>query len=78
MTIWHLDPSTVGGVSDGSQPLDFLLMRSPDGTVWKVSVTDSGTWAGHLATEDVPPTVLLTEAGGGLLTEDGMPLLVEV
>jgi hypothetical protein len=50
--------------------LDRLLMRSADGTVWEMTVDDTGVWAGT--------SVLLTEAGDPLLTEAGNPLLVEV
>jgi hypothetical protein len=58
--------------------LDRLLMRSPDGTVWEMTVDDSGVGVGHLATEQGGTSVLLTEAGDPLLTEAGIPLLVEV
>jgi hypothetical protein len=70
VTIWHLDPATVSGGGTGfdpSQPLDFLLMVSPDGTVWSMSVDDTGAWATN------GDQVRLTEAGDVRLTQDGLP-----
>jgi hypothetical protein len=73
MTIWHLDPTTVGGGSsfDPTVPLHFLLMVSPDGTVWSMSVDDTGAWTSG-------GQVRLTEDGNGRLTEAGTPRLLEV
>jgi hypothetical protein len=68
MTIWHLDPATVGGGTfDPTQPLTFLLMKSPDGTVWSMSVDDTGAWVANGA------QVRLTEADDVRLTQDGLP-----
>jgi hypothetical protein len=67
MTIWHLDPETVGGGADPTVPLDFLLMRSPDGTVWSMSVDNTGAWAANGA------QVRMTEADDVRLTQDGLP-----
>jgi hypothetical protein len=68
MTIWHLDPGSIGGGSfDPSQPLTFLLMSSPDGTVWSMSVDDTGAWVAN------GDQVRLTEDDGVRLTQDGTP-----
>jgi hypothetical protein len=68
MTIWHLDPDSVGGggTFDSTQPLDFLLMRSPDGTVWSMSVDDTGAWTSG-------SEVRLTEDDDVRFTQDGLP-----
>jgi hypothetical protein len=72
MTIWHLDPATVGGggTFDPTQPLTFLLMQSPDGTVWSMTVDDTGAWTSGTQ-------VRLTEDDGVRLTQDGTPRLLE-
>ena len=72
--MWTDKPGTggSGGSFDPTVPLTFLLMTSPDGTVWSMTVDDTGAW---VAFGSQP---LLTEAGQPLLTEAGVPLLVEV
>jgi hypothetical protein len=70
MTIWHLDPGSIGGGGAGfdpSVPLGFLLMVSPDGTVWSMSVDDTGAWVTNGA------RVRLTEDDDVRLTQDGLP-----
>ena len=72
--MWTDKPGTggSGGGFDPAVPLTFLLMTSPDGTVWSMTVDDTGAWVA------AGSQVLLTEAGNALLTEAGVPLLVEV
>jgi hypothetical protein len=69
MSIWHLDPTTVGGGSDfdPTVPLDWLLMRSPVGSVWQMTVDDTGAWVANGG------QVRLTEADAVRLTQDGIP-----
>ena len=70
--MWADRPGTASGGFDPTVPLTFLLMESPDGTVWSMSVDDTGAW---VAAGSQP---LLTEDGNALLTEAGQPLLMEV
>ena len=71
--MWTDRPGTggSGGGFDPAVPLTFLLMTSPDGTVWSMTVDNTGAWT-------TGGQVLLTEAGNALLTEAGQPLLMEV
>ena len=69
--MWTDRPGTASGGFDPTQPFNFILMVSPDGTVWSMSVDDTGAWVAFGS------QVLLTEAGQPLLTEAGVPLLVE-
>jgi hypothetical protein len=67
VTIWHLDPTTVGGGTfDPTSPLDWLLMRSPDGAVWQMTVTNSGVWTSG-------SEVRMTETDDVRLTQNGLP-----
>lgn len=60
-----------GSASDGGcGPCTQLLMTSPDGTLWAITVNNSGVLQDGLA-------VLLTESGAPLLAESGDALLVE-
>ena len=69
--MWTDRPGTggSGGGFDPAVPLTFLLMTSPDGTVWSMTVNDAGAW--------VSVTARATEDGQGRLTEDGQPRLLE-
>ena len=69
--MWTDRPGTASGGFDPTVPLTFLLMTSPDGTIWSMTVDNTGAWTTGVQ-------VLLTEAGAPLLTEAGVPLLVEV
>ena len=70
--MWTDRPGTASGGFDPTVPLTYLLMQSPDGGVWSMSVDDTGAWVA------AGGQVLLTEAGQPLLTEAGQPLLMEV
>ena len=70
--MWTDRPGTASGGFDPTVPLTYLLMQSPDGAIWSMSVDNTGAWVA------AGSEVLLTEAGNILLTEAGAPLLVEV
>ena len=70
--MWTDRPGTASGGFDPTVPLTYLLMQSPDGTVWTMTVDNAGAWVGFGS------QVLLTEDGDALLTEAGQPLLMEV
>jgi hypothetical protein len=69
--MWTDKPGTSGGGFDPTTPLTFILMVSPDGTVWSMSVDNTGAWVA------AGSQTRLTEAGDVRLTEAGTPRTVE-
>ena len=69
--MWTDRPGTASGGFDPTTPRTYLLMQSPDGTIWSMSVDDTGAWVGFGA------EVRLTEADDVRLTEAGTPRTVE-
>ena len=69
--MWTDRPGTASGGFDPTTPLNFILMVSPDGNIWSMTVDNTGAWT-------TGSQVLLTEAGNALLAEAGQPLLMEV